>query len=91
MKNLLKLMLFAGIIAFNSTFAQKVDSTQTKNDSTKKADYFSKYKKTPSNTAPKINESWKTKPEEKKVESSYQTENGRTTGGKTTLKLGKKN
>ncbi len=92
MKNLSRLLLFLGIISCSTTFAQKADSTQTKKDSVKKADYFSKYKKPQSSTTPQVNESWNKKQVEKKVESSYQTtENGRVTGGKTTLKLGKKN
>lgn len=92
MKNLSTLLLFAGFFSGGISFAQKADSTQTKKDSAQKANYFSKYKKPQSSTTPQVNESWNKKQGEKKVESSYQTtENGRVTGGKTTLKLGKKN
>jgi hypothetical protein len=93
MKNLSTLLLLAGIISWNVTFAQKNDSTQTKKDSSKKSDYFSKYKtKTAANnTTPQVNSSLSKKQDPKKVESSYKTENGRITGGETKLKLGKKN
>ena len=92
MKNLSTLLLFAGIISCGTTFAHKADSVQNKKDSVKKADYLSKYKKPRLSTTPQVNESWNKKQGEKKVESNYQTNsNGQVTGGKTTLKLGKKN
>lgn len=92
MKKLSTLLLLAGIISCNTSFAQKTDTVQTKKDSTKKANYFSKYQTKPAPTNNQVNESWNKKQEEKKIESKYQTNsNGQVTGGKTTLKLGKKN
>jgi hypothetical protein len=91
MKNLTKLLIFAGIISCNTIFAQKVDSTKTQKDSTKKADYFSKYRKKPSSISPQVKDTWTKKQGEKKVEFNYNIENGRVLGGETTIKLGKKN
>ena len=92
MKKLSTLLIFAGIFSCNIAAAQKVDSIQTKKDSTKKADYFSKYKTKPASKNTQVNETWNQKQAEKKVSSEYKTNaNGQVTGGKTTLKLGKKN
>ncbi len=92
MKKLSTLLIFTGIISCNVAFAQKVDSIQTKKDSIKKTDYFSKYKAKPTSKNTQINETWNKKQGEKKVSSEYKTNaNGQVTGGKTTLKLGKKN
>lgn len=93
MKNISTLLLFAGIISCNIAFAQKSDSASVKKDSSKKTDYFSKYKTKPTtnNSTPQVNSSLTQKQEPKKIESSYKTENGRITGGETKLKLGKKN
>lgn len=93
MKKIAAYTFLAIIISCGASFAQKVDSVSIKKDSTKKTDYFSKYKTKPvsKGTSSGVNESWNKKTATKKVESKYNVENGRVVGGETTIKLGKKN
>ena len=93
MKRPIILLFLAGLLFFNISFAQKIDSTFRKIDSVKKFDYFSKYKTIPALlNSPKINDkAWTKKQEPLKIESHYKMDNGRIVGGETIFKLGKKN
>ena len=101
MKTLISFLFCLAFLSGSTTFAQKADSANTKQDSSKgkkdslkvperKPDYFSKYKKPAPADKPRVNDTWNAKKEDKKVESNYKYENGRVVGGETKLKLGKK-
>ncbi|UFH53588.1 hypothetical protein [Spirosoma sp. KNUC1025] len=91
MKNVLFMLM---LLASTSVLAQSTDSTKAK-----QTNALSKYRqpsqfgvKTDPTPAPtgQPNPAMLKKAEEKRINSSYQYENGRIVGGKTSLQLGKK-
>ncbi|WP_460913426.1 hypothetical protein [Spirosoma areae] len=89
MKNALTILTF--FVAVSAT-AQTVDSTKAKPaNSLSKYQQPSRFEVKPApNQAPAVQPNLVKKIDEKRVNSSYQYENGRVVGGKTTLQLGKK-